>query len=103
LKIRLANEASVYTAELSAISQALSLIKKETEVRWAIFFDSFSSFQAIESILTEIQDELAEIGEIKTVKFVWTPGHAGISGNEKADEGTTIDGAGSRYDHKSKI
>jgi hypothetical protein len=31
LKIRLTNEASVYTAELSAISQALSLIKKETE------------------------------------------------------------------------
>jgi ribonuclease HI len=39
-------------------------------------------------ILTEIQDELAEIGEMKTVKFVWRPGHAGISGNEKADEGT---------------
>jgi ribonuclease HI len=37
-------------------------------------------------ILTEIQDELAEIREVKTVKFVWTPGHAGISGNEKADE-----------------
>jgi ribonuclease HI len=94
LKIRLANEASVHTAEISAISQALSLIKKETEVRWAIFSDSFSFLQAIESmypksnpILTEIQDELAEIGEMKTVKFVWTPGHAGISGNEKADEG----------------
>jgi hypothetical protein len=35
--------------------------------------------------LTEIQDELAEFGETKTVKFVWTPGHAGIDGNEKAD------------------
>jgi hypothetical protein len=31
LSIRPANEASVYTAELSAICQALSLIKKETE------------------------------------------------------------------------
>jgi ribonuclease HI len=38
-------------------------------------------------ILTEIQDELAEIGETKTVKFVWTPGHARIDDNEKADEG----------------
>jgi ribonuclease HI len=38
-------------------------------------------------ILTEIQDELAEIGEMKAVKFVWTPGHARISGNKKADEG----------------
>jgi hypothetical protein len=37
-------------------------------------------------ILTEIQDKLADIGETKTVKFVWTPGHAGIDGNEKADE-----------------
>jgi ribonuclease HI len=94
LKIRLANEASVYPAQLSAISQALSLIKKETEVRWAIFSGSLSSLQAIESmylksnpILTEIQNEFAEIGEMETVKFVWTPGHAWISGNEKADEG----------------
>jgi ribonuclease HI len=38
-------------------------------------------------ILTEIQDELVKIREMKTVKFVWTPGHAGTSGNEKADEG----------------
>jgi septation ring formation regulator EzrA len=71
LKIRLVNEASVYTTELSAISQALSLIEKETEVRWVIFSVFLSSLQAIESILTEIQDELAEIGEMKTVTFVW--------------------------------
>jgi ribonuclease HI len=56
--------------------------------------DSLSSLQVIESmyqkpnpILTEIQDELAEIEEMKTVKFVWTPDHSGISGNKKADEG----------------
>jgi CDP-glycerol glycerophosphotransferase (TagB/SpsB family) len=48
LKIRLANEASVYTAELSAIFQALSLIEKETEARWVIFSDSLSSLQAKE-------------------------------------------------------
>jgi hypothetical protein len=35
-------------------------------------------------ILTEIQDELAEIGEMKTIKFLWTPGHGGTSGKEKA-------------------
>jgi ribonuclease HI len=38
-------------------------------------------------ILTEIQDELIKIGEMKTVIFVWTLGHARISGNKKADEG----------------
>jgi ribonuclease HI len=37
--------------------------------------------------LIEIQDELTEIGEMETVEFVWTPGHAGISGNEKANNG----------------
>jgi hypothetical protein len=44
-------------------------------------------------ILTKIQDELAEIGETKTVKFVWAPGHAGIDGNEKADKGAKKDNA----------
>jgi hypothetical protein len=51
---------------------------------------SINSLQAIESmypksnpILTEIQGKLADIGEMKTVKFVWTPGHAGIIGNER--------------------
>jgi hypothetical protein len=62
--------------------------------------------------LIEIQNELTEIGEMKTVKFVWTPGHAGISGNEKANNGqggfttmptSTIDGGGGRYDHQGKI
>jgi hypothetical protein len=59
LKIRLANEPSVYTAELSDISRALLFIEKETEVRWTILSDSLSSLQAIESkynlLLTEIQ------------------------------------------------
>jgi ribonuclease HI len=61
-------------------------------------FKFTSSLQAIESmypksnpILTEIQDQLAEIGEMKTVEFVWTPGHARISGNKKADEGAKED------------
>jgi hypothetical protein len=73
--------------------RSFRLLKREIEVTWAIFSDSLSSLQAIESmypksnpILTEIQEELAQIGEMKTVKFVWTPSHAGISGNEKADE-----------------
>jgi hypothetical protein len=46
LNIRLANEAFVYTAKVSIISKALSLIEKETEV----FSDSLSSLQAIESM-----------------------------------------------------
>jgi hypothetical protein len=44
-----------------------------------------TQLQAIESmyskpkpIMTEIPDELTEIGEMKTVKFVWTPCHAAI-------------------------
>jgi ribonuclease HI len=28
---------------------------------------------------------------MKTIKFVWTAGHAGISGNEKADKGAKMD------------
>jgi hypothetical protein len=43
-------------------------------------------YQKPNPVLTEIQDELAEIEEMKTVKFVWTP-DSGISGNKKADEG----------------
>jgi hypothetical protein len=41
-------------------------------------------------ILTEIQDEMAEIGAMKTVKFVWTPVHAGISGKKRLTEEPTL-------------
>jgi ribonuclease HI len=44
-------------------------------------------YPKLNPILTEIQDELAEVREMKTVRFVWTPGHAGISGDENANEG----------------
>jgi ribonuclease HI len=27
---------------------------------------------------------------MKALNFIWTPGHAGISGNEKADEGAQL-------------
>jgi ribonuclease HI len=58
-----------------------------------IFSDSLSFLQAIDfmypksnPILTKIQDKLAVIGGMKILRFVWTPGHAGISGNEKVDD-----------------
>jgi hypothetical protein len=35
-------------------------------------------------ILIEIQDELAVIGEMKTVKFLWALVHARVSVNKKA-------------------
>jgi hypothetical protein len=61
LKIRLANEASIYTAELSAIPQALSLIEKETEARWVIFSDSLSFLHAIESMHPKSNPILLEL------------------------------------------
>jgi ribonuclease HI len=89
---RLPDQASIFTAELTAIDLALNVIEREGYWRYIIFTDSLSAMQALENnnassnpMITDILDKLSVICEDAEVMFCWLPSHIGIVGNEKAD------------------
>ena len=103
--------ASVYTAECKALEQALDFALDNRNKNIAIFSDSLSALQALNSTRTNIHTN-PYILEIKKkyfqftlnnphkthINMYWIPSHSGISGNDIADtlaksktSSTTID------------
>ncbi|XP_023312337.1 uncharacterized protein LOC111692524 [Anoplophora glabripennis] len=84
--------ASIYTAELYAIWQALRYAEMDKNNTVLICCDSLSAIEALSNsfttdplvqIILELVHWLCTIG--KKVCFIWTPSHIGIQGNEIAD------------------
>ena len=89
---RLPNKASIFKAELHAISLALSLIRHSKEKNFIIFSDSMSSLEAISGFKLEIDivhniiKDYTNLGNTgKTIILCWIPSHVNIRGNERAD------------------
>lgn len=99
------SEATIYTAELIAINEALKIItrdieNKDTEKNYIIATDSESAVTAISQneikaninpYIIEIKKKIEKIYKIiknkdKKVLIVWVPAHEGIEGNEMADK-----------------
>lgn len=86
----MANGASVFSAELTAILQAILFTREIEGNKILICSDSQSTLKAISkmyaktSLVLRIQDVLAE--SEKSFMFLWIPSHVGIRGNETADE-----------------
>lgn len=85
--------ASVYTAELMAISKALDYCGNKQKNDYIICTDSLSSIDSLENVFSDdplVQEILAKRDALrkagKKTIIVWTPGHIGINGNEKADK-----------------
>ena len=79
---RLPNKASIFRAELHAISLALSLIRRSKEKNFIILSDSVSSLEAMSGFKLEIYilqniikdyTNLANTG--KTIVLCWIPSH----------------------------
>ena len=90
---KLPSTASVYTAELTAISSALRLISEREENEYVIYTDSYSSIRAIQQfnpfhpILQKIQEWLFKLHiKYKKIHFCWIPSHVGIQQNETVDK-----------------
>jgi ribonuclease HI len=95
-KMRLSDHVSVYTAEMTAIREALRFIQNHKIEQALIISDSLSVLQSLESgvshsrpnLLEELRESIDEI----TYKlngnliFLWVPAHCGILGNERADQ-----------------
>ncbi|VEN48387.1 unnamed protein product [Callosobruchus maculatus] len=83
---------SIYTAELTAIYQALIYVHQNSSGTYLICSDSLSSLQSIKDTFSTdplvqkiIYLNHALQQQSKTVTFIWTPGHVGILGNQAAD------------------
>ena len=94
--VRLSDDLTIFTGELTAIKLSLVWIKQNSDVNRlgreiAIFSDSLSVLKAINAdnnacrslLLNEIYDLINNIEA--NVKLIWIPSHLGIAGNETAD------------------
>ena len=89
---RLSDNASIFTAELTALSKSLSLVNASPGNKFIIYSDSYSALMAIKvynpqhPVVQEIQEWLFRLSiRYKYVQFCWVPAHVGIQGNEQAD------------------
>ena len=85
--------ASVFTAEITAIIQALELICHSKQRNFVIYSDSksvlesLSKYNAFHPLIQKAQEWLFRIScRLKSVCFCWIPAHVGITGNEQADK-----------------
>lgn len=97
IKKTIANNASVYTAESIAISNALDIALDNSDCNFLIFTDSLSILSSLKSTKFKIKTNphILEIkkkynqfhynNENRYIQFFWTPSHIGIQGNETAD------------------
>ena len=93
-KFSLPKEASIFTAELTAIELALEIIKKQKNknIRFVIYSDSRSALEALQgytnknTLIFQVKKQLSKLysnGSI--IELCWIPSHVGIGGNEMAD------------------
>ena len=92
ISMRLPDSASIFTADVWAIIEALEQIKDSIASKYIVFTDSLSCLQA----LHHIKLEHPLIGMVirkcvflnfakKDIVFCWVPSDNGIKGNEKTD------------------
>ena len=93
-KRSLDNKASIYTAELIAIQEALNIIEETNFPKNIIYSDSKSSILGImkysptNHIIQQIQEQINRIKNNRDVNITlcWIPAHVGVAGNELADQ-----------------
>jgi len=90
--VRLPDKASIFRAELYAISLAMDFIRHSKDSRFIVFSDSKSSLEALNGfrielnlVLKIIKDCTSLIKAGKVIEFCWISSHVNIKGNERAD------------------
>jgi len=94
---RLPNNASIFRAELYAITLAMYFIRRSRNSNFIIFSYSMSSLEALNVFKLEldlvpkiIKDYTHLTSNGKTIMFCWIPSHVNIPGNEKADAAANL-------------
>ena len=92
IKQRLPSNASIFTAEATAIDLALDAITESDDDHFIIFSDSLSVLLSLKNkkmdnpLILKLFQKLHHLScAHKTIHFCWIPSHIGIRGNEAAD------------------
>jgi ribonuclease HI len=88
--VRLSDKASIFSAEMYALTIAINIVRRTNKINFIIFSDSMSSLQALNSCKVEIdlvQKFMKEYTLLtkngKSIILCWITSHIGISGNER--------------------
>ena len=91
-KLHLHSDASIFSAEVYAIIEALQLIQYRKERAFTIFSDSRSTLMSLERydpphpLVRKVQELFHAVRTTgKVIDLCWIPSHMGIEGNEEAD------------------
>ncbi|XP_058814360.1 uncharacterized protein LOC131678307 [Topomyia yanbarensis] len=95
ISFKLAEPASVYTAELAAVHYSLEIIDTLLPSHYFILTDSLSTIKALRSLpldnhapffLKKIREYLTKLtNKSYQITLLWIPAHCSIPGNERAD------------------
>ena len=92
IKQRLPSNASIFTAEVTAIDLALDTIAESDDDHFIIFADSLSVLLSLHNkkmdnpLILQLLQKLHHLScAHKTIHLCWIPSHIGIRGNEAAD------------------
>ncbi|KAJ2952392.1 hypothetical protein O0L34_g4679 [Tuta absoluta] len=93
MKLALPKYCTVYQAELLAINRSTRYIIKHNARSFGIFSDSMAAIQTVKNpsslhpLAVEARDNLKKISsQDKDVTLFWIKAHAGLEGNERADQ-----------------
>ena len=88
---RLPNEASIYSAETTAIDLAMNIANHKAS-KFIIYTDSKSVLLALHNrdtsspLITKLLNKLNTLSKNNNIIFTWIPSHIGLQRNEKADK-----------------
>ncbi|XP_026331273.1 uncharacterized protein LOC113238652 [Hyposmocoma kahamanoa] len=93
VKLSLPSFCTVYQAELLALCEASRVLTKRTERKYAIYCDSRAAIQTVTGpeslhpLAVQTRNNIKTLyQQNKTVTLYWIKAHAGLEGNERADE-----------------